>query len=165
MPHTVNLTDEMLSTLFCEVEAIVNSRPLTKLSSDSRDFTPLTPNMLLTSKDYEVQPVVGTKSDAYRSRYKYIQYISSQFWEKWISMYLPTLNVRSKWRQTSRNIKIGKLVLLREPGMPRNVWPLAIVDKVFVSKDGHIRSVLLRTRVSKLHRPITQIVPLEVDTE
>ena len=63
-----------------------------------------------------------------------------------------------------RGLNVGELELLREPGMPRKICLLAIVDKVFVSRDGHVRSALLRTRVNKLHRPITQIVPLEVDT-
>lgn len=39
--------DERLSTLFCEVESIVNGRPLTVLSDDPNDETPLTPNHLL----------------------------------------------------------------------------------------------------------------------
>ena len=41
------LDDEGLNTLMCEVEAIVNGRPLTKLSDDPRDLEPLTPNHLL----------------------------------------------------------------------------------------------------------------------
>ena len=36
--------DECLSTLFCEVESIVNGRPLTVLSDDPNDETPLTPD-------------------------------------------------------------------------------------------------------------------------
>ena len=41
------LDDECLNTLMCEVEAIVNGQPLTKLSDDPRDLKPLTPNHLL----------------------------------------------------------------------------------------------------------------------
>ena len=41
------LDQEGLSTLFCEVEAIVYRRPLTKLSDDPRNAAPLTPNLLL----------------------------------------------------------------------------------------------------------------------
>ncbi|XP_028402118.1 uncharacterized protein LOC114525108 [Dendronephthya gigantea] len=37
------LDDEGLNTLMCEVEAIVNGRPLTKLSDDPNDLRPLTP--------------------------------------------------------------------------------------------------------------------------
>lgn len=42
------LSDESLTTLMCEVEVIVNSRPLTTISSDSKNLLPLTPNHLLT---------------------------------------------------------------------------------------------------------------------
>ncbi len=41
------LDDERLSTLFCEVESIVNERPLTVLSDDQSDESPLTQNHLL----------------------------------------------------------------------------------------------------------------------
>ena len=41
------LDDEGLSTLMCEVEAIVNSRPITKSSDDPSDCEALTPNHLL----------------------------------------------------------------------------------------------------------------------
>jgi hypothetical protein len=42
-----SLNDEALATLICAVEAIVNSRPLTVVSSDQKDMEPWTPNHLL----------------------------------------------------------------------------------------------------------------------
>ncbi len=41
------LDDEGINTLMCEVEAVVNGRPITKLSDDPRDMEPLAPNHLL----------------------------------------------------------------------------------------------------------------------
>ena len=41
------LDDEGLSTLMCEVESIVNGRPITKVSDDAKDLNALTPNHLL----------------------------------------------------------------------------------------------------------------------
>jgi hypothetical protein len=43
----VRLNDEELNTLFCEVEAILNSRPLTELTNDPSDLEALTSNHLL----------------------------------------------------------------------------------------------------------------------
>ena len=41
------LDEEGLVTLMCEVEAIVNGRPVTKVSDDPKDLEALTPNHLL----------------------------------------------------------------------------------------------------------------------
>ena len=62
------------------------------------------------------------------------------------------------------DIKPGELVLVYDPGMPRNLWPLAIVKEIFPGRDGKVRSVVVKTRVSELRRPITQLVRLELDT-
>ncbi|XP_072020362.1 uncharacterized protein [Amphiura filiformis] len=45
------LTDDNLHTLFCEVEGILNSRPITRSSDDIDDLEALTPNHLLLLKD------------------------------------------------------------------------------------------------------------------
>ncbi|ROT77729.1 hypothetical protein C7M84_003591 [Penaeus vannamei] len=48
--HQQVMTDDTLHTLFCEVEAIINGRPLTRVTDDPDGPQPLTPNMLLTLK-------------------------------------------------------------------------------------------------------------------
>ena len=45
------LSDVGLATLFAELESVLNSRPLTRSSSDPNDLTCLTPNHLLPLKD------------------------------------------------------------------------------------------------------------------
>jgi hypothetical protein len=42
--QNVRLNDESLQTLFCEMEAILNGRPITKCSDDPKDLEALTPN-------------------------------------------------------------------------------------------------------------------------
>ena len=34
------------------------------------------------------------------------------FWKDWVACYLPTLQGRNKWRETSQNLQIGDLVLV-----------------------------------------------------
>ena len=73
--QTVRLDDESLATLFCEVEAVLNSRTITKISSDTNDVDAITPNHLLLlrpghdapcgvfSKDDIMRDVGGVKSN------------------------------------------------------------------------------------------------------
>ena len=81
------LTDDSLSTLFCEVETIVNSRPITKVSDDVNDLSALTPNHLLLLRQGPVPPpgvFDRYDSDTCRKRWKHIQFLADQFWQKWV---------------------------------------------------------------------------------
>ena len=93
------LDDEGLNTLMCEVEAIVNGRPLTKLSDNPRDLEPLTPNhLLLLRNGSKVPPGVFTKEDCYENRrWPQVQYLAGVFWRRWIREYLPSLQEQQKW--------------------------------------------------------------------
>ena len=56
--------DEVLSTLMCEVEVILNSRPLTKVSDDPNDLQALSPNhVLLLRAGPECPPGIFAKND------------------------------------------------------------------------------------------------------
>jgi len=41
--------------------------------------------------------------------------LAQTFWEKSISCYLPSLNVRKKWQKLTENLKPGQLVVLGAP--------------------------------------------------
>ena len=63
------LDDEGLATLMCEVESIVNSRSLTKVSDDAQDLEPLTPNhLLLMRPGPSLPPGTFTREDLYTRR-------------------------------------------------------------------------------------------------
>ena len=51
---------------------------------------------------------------------------------------------------------------MREQGLPKLQWPLAIVTKVFPGKDGIIRSVQLKTSKGLLCRSIQLLHDLEI---
>ena len=58
--HGRSLNDEALSTLMAEVEAVMNSRPLTvELLSDGNSLNPISPSNLLTMKSKIVMPPPG----------------------------------------------------------------------------------------------------------
>jgi hypothetical protein len=123
------LTDEHLQTLFCEVEAIINGRPITTVSEDANDLEALTPNHLLLMKVQPVlPPTVSAKTDIYaRRRWRQVQYLADLFWRRWTKEYLPLLQQRQKWVCPKRNVQVGDVVLVVDDTQPRNSWPLGKV--------------------------------------
>ena len=74
------LDDDYFQTLMCDVESIINSRPLTTVSSDPNDVDPLTPNHILTMKSSIVLPPPGNFqwADVYqRKRWRRVQYLAN----------------------------------------------------------------------------------------
>ena len=160
--HADKLTDEVLETFFCEVEAMINSRPLTKLSEDVTDMTTLNPNQLLMLNEQSRNfPGRFQKSDMYRQRWKFIQYLANQFWKRWLKEYLPELQRRSKWCARQENIKVGDVVLLCEENTPRFLWPLGLVIQVKEGRDKLIRTVKVKTKSTVLVRPVSKVVKIE----
>ena len=162
LPRTVRLTDEILQTIFCEVENIVNGRPLTKISDDPSNPTPLTPNHLLLLRNGSIiPPGEFNHSDRFQRRWRHVQHLADQFWRKWLKLYLPELQRRLKWTKVIQNLKVGDLVLLRDEITPRNLWPLGLVVGVNRSRDDLVRSVRVKTKTNEFVRPITKIILLE----
>lgn len=158
------LDDESLNTLMCEVESIINGRPITKVSDDPKDLEALTPNHLLLLRAGTVMPPgVFCKDDIYsRRRWRQVQYLSNVFWRRWIKEYLPSLQQRQKWNKPHKNLSVNDIVLILDDTTPRSVWPLGRVLEVYTSqKDGLVRSAKVRTRNTALVRPVDKIILLE----
>lgn len=161
------LDDEGLTTVLCEVESIMNARPLTTVSNDPHDFEALTPNhLLLLRASPPLPPGIFTQHDCYaRRRWRKIQYIADLFWVRFKREYLPILQARQKWHYPKREFRSGDVVVLAETGCPRGVWRLGRVIATAKGRDGHVRSVTIKTKSATLARPITKCVLLVESTE
>ena len=105
--------DVVLQTLLTEVERVLNGRALTANSDDPSDFELLTPgHFLMQRKVIFLPPGVFDKSDMYKKKWRQVQYLANQFWERWLKEYLPSLQTRAKWRKALPNVKQNALVLL-----------------------------------------------------
>ena len=154
--------DEGLMTLFCCVESIVNGRPITKLSDDPKDPLPLTPNhLLLLRASPSLPPGAFVKQDVYRRRWRQVQYLSDVFWARWLKEYLPALQQRQKWLHPKGNFQVGDLVLILHENMPRNLWPLGLVTRIFPRADGHVRTVQVKTQSGMYDRSADKLCLLE----
>ncbi|XP_076069968.1 uncharacterized protein LOC143041795 [Oratosquilla oratoria] len=77
------MVDDVLQTLFCEAESIVNSRPLTKCSDDSSDESPLTPNhLLLLQENPPLSWGAFRDADPYRKHWRHVRHLAKQFWKR-----------------------------------------------------------------------------------
>ena len=167
MPVARVLDREALYTLLCEIESILNSRPLTYVTTNDGSIEPISPNhLLLLRAAVKAIPGVFDASESFsRRRWRYIQYLADQFWQKWKLEYLPTLQSRQKWRYDERNLKVGDIVLLVDVDSPRGTWPLARVDEVRASHDGRIRKAVVRTGGSRYIRPIHKMILVQSKTD
>ena len=156
------LDDDELSTVFCEVEAIVNNRPITKVSDDMHDAEPLTPSHLLAlGSTGTLPPSANTGDDQYRRRWKYIQYLVDRFWKRWTKEYLPTIQHRCKWVANTPNAHVGDIVLIMDELTHCNQWPMGRIMGVNVGRDGKVRSCNVKTQKGQLTRPVTKLCLLE----
>ena len=76
--------------------------------------------------------------------------------------YLSTLNTRNNWVEEKRNIALGDVVLMIDPGNQRGHWPLGGIQEVFPGPDRKVRVVRVRTGGKDYVRPITKLCPLEL---
>jgi hypothetical protein len=157
----VQMDDEAMSTLLCEVENIVNSRPITKLNDDPDDIEALTPNhLLLLRQGSELPCGLFSKDDSYaRRRWKQVQYLADIFWSRWSKEYLTALQERQKWFRPRRNVMVDDIVLIMD-STPRNSWCLGKVVAVQPDRKGLVRVAEIKTKTSILLRPVHKLCVL-----
>ena len=165
--RTQSLDEEALFTVLCEVESILNSRPITKESTDPNDLEALTPNHLLLLKTKPcLPPGLFWKEDMYaRRRWKQVQYMADLFWKRWTREYLPQLQERQKWMKIKRNFIPGDIVLIVDNSAPRNSWITGRITNVVPDSRGLVRRVWIKTHTSCICRPVSKICLLQESAE
>ena len=78
------LTDEVLATTMVEVESLINSRPLTEVSSDVDSMEAITPNhFLLGRPSLNLSPgVFVDKEISSRKRWRQSQVVTNHLWKR-----------------------------------------------------------------------------------
>ena len=154
---------DTLNTLLTEVEAILNSRPLTPVSEDSDDLEAITPNhFLLGRASPSLPPGVFFDSDlCSRKRWRQAQIMADHFWRRFVREYLPRITSRPKWNQETRPLQENDLVLVIEDNTPRGHWPLGRIVQPLPGPDQRTRAAKVRVRSGILTRPVSKLCLLE----
>ena len=157
------LTDPQFATTLTEVESILNNRPLTHASSDVHDLEALTPNHILLGLHRKWNSMLDTDEQDVLSRRKWrqVQGVARDFWDRWRKDYLPTLMKRACWSGSMPNYQAGELVLLKDDNPIKGKWELARIVKVLPGDDDVVRVAELRTKTGNCVRPVAKLARLE----
>lgn len=151
-----------LETILFEVEACVNSRPLTYVDENSEILTPS--HFLLGRRTPFASSQTGDipqSAHDFSLKSEEQENTLNQFWNKWSEDYIRNLPLIGKGKG-KMNLEVGSLVLIRDESKPRLTWPLGLVNKLFHGKDGLVRAVSLKTENGELIRAVQKLHKLEV---
>ena len=157
--------EETLMTLLAEVEAMLNDRPLTYVSTDPMDEDSLTPShFLLGTSSGSQAPGSFDKSDLRsRKQWKFVQVLADHFWRRWMTEYLPSLTRRTKWhRRDQCNVKVNDIVVIADKDLPRGFWRRGRVTATYPGADGKVRAADVQTQSGVLRRPVVKLCVLDV---
>ncbi|CAK1604317.1 unnamed protein product [Parnassius mnemosyne] len=157
------LTWVELDTVLCDCEAVINSRPLTYVSTCTDDLRPLTPMLFLhglPSNDTSDLDYVDNMN--LNVRYKYLQKLREDFRVRFRKEYLALLTAR--WKEKTIEMKKGDIVLV-ETDAKRLFWPLGLIMEVVTGADGITRLARDKTQKGETLRPCQRLYPLEISND
>lgn len=157
------LTFEQLSTLFCRIEAVMNSRILIPLSADPNDgVNLLTPAHLLLGRPLvsPPEPILNESDVSIGSQWKRIQALAQQFWKRFQREYLHTLIQKNKWTTGCPNLQVGQLVYITDMKTTPLNWPIGIIEKIHPSKDNIVRVCSVRSANGQYIRAANKLIVL-----
>ena len=174
-------------TLIYEINAVLNSRPISYVYDTVGEEEPITPSKLWCGKNITLFPpfyearIDRKDPEICKKRLKYLDKLLTHFWNRFCSQYLTSLSERHFSRnlpRDGRQPKVGEVVLIKNDLLPRGRWKIARIIKVTPGPDGVVRRVVLQppyqnltpnTKRNKpsevINRPPRLLVPLECEVD
>ncbi|XP_011163680.2 uncharacterized protein LOC105198611 [Solenopsis invicta] len=132
---------EEMNTVLCDIEAVINSRPLTYLAEDTTQLRALTPIMFVQEIPRNDVSDLDKIDVNLNKRIRYCQKLRDELRQRFQSEYLGQLS-RQNAKNSNASIKVGDIVL-----------------------DNIIRVAKVKTATGELIRLIQRLYPLEVTEE
>ncbi|CAO4364538.1 unnamed protein product [Caenorhabditis nigoni] len=162
-----------IESLIIECEGILNSRPITMNPISISDTEAVRPIDFLLPKAELSLPnnpftnttaKLGVTEKQTREYLKQLDTIRLHLWEEFYKeLYTGYKAPRYKDKSHStESPQPNHVVLVETPNIPRYRWPLARIIQLLPSKDGKVRSVLLKCKNTTIERAINQLIPLEL---
>lgn len=159
------LTFEELTTVLAQIEACLNSRPLSFVD-DQTELTVLTPGHFLVGEPLVLVPDLNFEKANISSlrRWQLTQRMLQDYWRRWSQDYLNQFLQRHKWAHTNPEPTIGNVVLIKEDDLPPGKWLMGKIELKHPGPDGITRVVTVRTKNALIKRPVTKLAILPVAT-
>lgn len=160
------LTYEEFNTIIVQVEACLNSRPLSPLSSDPNDLIPLTPGHFLIGCPLVAvpEPDLTDVNTGRLTRYQHLTQMMQHFWKRWCKDYITELQARSsKGVSKMSNVTPGTMVLVMEDNLPPLLWSMGRIQEVHPGDDGVVRVVTVKTAKGVYKRAVRKICVLPIE--
>ncbi|UYV69517.1 hypothetical protein LAZ67_6003885 [Cordylochernes scorpioides] len=157
---------EELSTVMCDVESLMNTRPLTYLTEESEDLAPLTPSLFLHEvREVGVPDLDLIDNQTLSRKYQYIKRVREDLRERFRIEYFGFLRQETRRLKTTIPLKVGDMVLIGQESLKRLHWPLARIIQLYPGKDGLVRVAKVKTSSGDKIRPIQKLYNLEITPE
>ncbi|GBN37448.1 hypothetical protein AVEN_221735-1 [Araneus ventricosus] len=156
---------EELITVLCDCERVINTRPLTYVSKDVDDVSPLTAEMFLREiPESGVDDIDTVDKEKLSKRAKYLQKIREQLGARFQIEYLGQLRQQSTKNYENKPIKVGEIVLLEDGNHIKSNICAAFKSFFFVLRLRYHRGqqIYYEEAGSKNSAVISTINPIEV---
>ena len=156
-----------LSTIVCEIEAMINKRPLCEVP-DSEHIEVLTAQhfLICQTEDPAEDSLIPKRMrpEELLKRWRHRKILVEAFWKRWEHEYLLLLrNFHETVPRNLNTVKLGQIVLIKDPQKPKLMWQMGRVEKINVSRDGVVRSCRLKVANGvPRQRPVSLLYPLEI---
>lgn len=158
----LHLTYEEFNTVLTQVEAVLNSRPLSPMSTDPHDYNPLSPAHFLVGRSLTAPPCSDLQdvTSSQLTRYQRVEQIRQHFWTRWSKEYVSEMQIRTKWKTRQADLKPDVLVLIKEDNSAPLKWRLGCIINTVPGNDGVSRVADIRTSAGIIRRSFAKICPL-----
>lgn len=169
------LNDNQFYTIIKEVEAVLNTRPLTYVSTDPEhilkpsDFLNLGKCIMIEPSEEELFTERLTKSNLIES-WKRGMSIVEEFKKMFVNQYLLSLRERYDKNKegrirVNRIPEVGDRVQIKEDASNRLCWKVGNIEEVMKGGDGQIRVAKIRVGNKSYRRSVAHLYPLEIEPD
>ena len=165
------LNVDQMTTILKEIEAQINSRPISSVSDEALEQNYLTPasfligrsTMNMPLKPRPNQKIVSDQrilNKLLKQQHKYLDLV----WRSWKEEYLRTLGTVNNKLNHTDCVKVGEIVLVGSLNLPRTVWDVGVIEKLTQGRDGRYRTAFVRTSKGVIPRSVQHLSRLEADS-